>query len=113
MKPPEQFLLFDAAEAKRLGIEGMEKAAQPTSVQIWFAAATATHDSWPVGHQYSADDIIRENGLVREVDRDRNNYVGTWFRDMKAAGRIAEIRMIRSKRVSNHGKKIPLYRKVY
>ena len=113
MKPPEQFLLFDLSEGIRLGIEGMEKAAEPPSVQIWMAQATETHDNWPIGKEYSADDIVAANGLVRDVSMNANNYVGEWFREMKAKGRIVEIRRIRSRRASNHGKKIPLYRKVW
>jgi hypothetical protein len=109
----QQPLLFDLAEGRRLGLIGMEKAAEPQSVQIWIAQATEYYDLQPVGWRFSGDDIVGHCGLVREVKMNDNNYVGKWFSNMHFKGRIKDIGSIRSKRVSNHGKKIGYWEKVY
>jgi hypothetical protein len=113
MKQPEQFLLFNLQEGIRLGVEGMEKAAGAPNVDLWNAQADEYHESLPIGAEYSADDVVGHCGLINDVCMNGNNYVGPWFADMKAKGRIVDIRMIRSRRASNHGKKIPLYRKIW
>jgi hypothetical protein len=110
---PEQFLLFDIAEGRRLADIGMERAAGTTGAKLWAFKATEWLDNLAIGTILSADDLIGAIGLVNEVSRDGNNYVGPWFAKMKEMGRIVQIGRIYSKRASNHGKKIDQYRKVY
>jgi hypothetical protein len=113
MKPPEQFLLFDIAEGRRLADIGMERAAGTTGAKLWAFKATEVLDNYAIGKLFSADDIIGAIGLANDVNPNNNNYVGPWFAKMKELGRIVEVGRIYSKRATNHGKKIPQYRKVY